>query len=190
MKTHWNYFLALEADLEVCSRYVDFSADNFNVFSIEFAKILQASSSEIDVVAKILCKKIASGERRRNIDDYRNVILSKYSKFSEVELKIERYCLNFTPWSEWKNGNNPSWWKSYNNVKHERDRYFSEASLENVLNSMAGLMCILLYCFSLETNSNSNEISLPKGTKLFEPKWYGFGEPASISALYSIPKEP
>jgi hypothetical protein len=48
-KLHWNYFLALERDLEVVSRYVEFSRPNFQVFSIELAHLLFAAASEVDV---------------------------------------------------------------------------------------------------------------------------------------------
>ena len=49
-KLHWNYFLALDRDLEVVSRYVEFTKPNFNVYSIELAHLLFAAASEVDVV--------------------------------------------------------------------------------------------------------------------------------------------
>lgn len=36
-KLHWNYFLALERDLETVSRYVEFTPDNYKIHSIELA---------------------------------------------------------------------------------------------------------------------------------------------------------
>ena len=57
-KLHWNYFIALERDLEVASRYVEFCPQNFNVYSIEFAHLLFAAASEVDVVAKLLCQRL------------------------------------------------------------------------------------------------------------------------------------
>ena len=55
-KLHWNYFLALERDMETVARYVEFSAPNFDVYSIELAHLLFAAASEVDVVAKLLCQ--------------------------------------------------------------------------------------------------------------------------------------
>ena len=63
---HWNYFLALEADVENLSRYIEFKKDNFRVYSIEIAHILLASSSEVDVVAKQLCNEITPGGQESN----------------------------------------------------------------------------------------------------------------------------
>ena len=42
-KLHWNYFVALEHDLEAASRYVEFCERNFDVFSIELAHLLFAA---------------------------------------------------------------------------------------------------------------------------------------------------
>ena len=41
-ESHWNYFLAIEEDLENLSRYIDLREDNFGTYSIETAKILMA----------------------------------------------------------------------------------------------------------------------------------------------------
>lgn len=39
-RLHWNYFLALERDLEVLSRYVEFANRNYKTYSIELAHLL------------------------------------------------------------------------------------------------------------------------------------------------------
>ena len=54
---HWNYFIALEQDLIKVSRFIEFSQENFNTYSIELAHLLLATSSEIDVVLKALCNR-------------------------------------------------------------------------------------------------------------------------------------
>src|SRR5438132_12157267 len=70
-KLHWNYFLALERDMESASRYIEFCEANFSIFSIELAHLLFAAASEVDVVAKLLCKQIAPGASPKNINDYK-----------------------------------------------------------------------------------------------------------------------
>lgn len=55
---YWQHFLALEADFAVTSRYVEFSQQNFATFSIEYAKLLLAIGSEVDVLCKIICEKL------------------------------------------------------------------------------------------------------------------------------------
>ncbi len=54
IEPHWNYLLALDAELVTLSRYVDFSEQNFNCFSIEIVRILLAAAAEVDIVCKQL----------------------------------------------------------------------------------------------------------------------------------------
>ena len=153
---YWQHFLALEADFAATSRYVEFSPQNFTAFSIEFAKLLLAVGSEIDVLCKIICEKIDSAARRDNIDNYR-ACLTAHSQIASEEVLIRRYNLAFKPWADWASGQNPSWWRSYNNVKHERDSHFPEANLENCTNAIAGLFAIVLYCHKAEKSADSLE---------------------------------
>lgn len=157
---YWNYFLALEKDVEILSRYIEFDPNNFDSYSIELAHLFLAASSEIDVVLKELCKLIEPRKQRKNIDDYRKIIKSSLSVLSEDKVKINRFGLTLHPWENWITDENPSWWKSYNNVKHERNNYFNEANLKNTLNAMAGLyLCVFYYykmVFSIEKNIKFN----------------------------------
>ena len=74
---HWNYFLALEDDLDRLSRFVQFTAQNYGCYSIELARILMLASAEIDVVAKQLCKQIAPDARADKIHEYRRTIICR-----------------------------------------------------------------------------------------------------------------
>ena len=60
---YWQHFLALEADFAATSRYVEFAQQNFATFSIEYAKLLLAIGSEVDVLCKIICEKIDSAAK-------------------------------------------------------------------------------------------------------------------------------
>ena len=57
---HWQYFISLESSLNETTRYVELSETNYPVFSIEYARILLSTASEVDVVCKLLCTKIDS----------------------------------------------------------------------------------------------------------------------------------
>ena len=142
--SHWQYFIAIESDLEKTVRYVEMAQDNFQTYSIEFARILLSASSEVDVISKLICQRLNSNVSYKNIDDYRQCILSQYPKFPFFEVTIPRYGLTRKPWLDWNSGKNPSWWKSYNNVKHEKNNFFEEANLASALDSVAGLFCIVL----------------------------------------------
>ena len=159
---HWNYFLALEKDLEATSRYIEFIEANFKIYSIELAHLLLASSSEIDVVIKGLCTLIAPVEERKNINDYRAIIRSHLPEFINESIYINRYGISLTPWDNWLGEENPHWWRSYNNVKHERDMYFDQANLENVIRSMGALLITNFHFYKKQYEKDHGNTFEPK----------------------------
>jgi len=132
--------------MEMMSRYVEFSKSNFRVYSIELAHLLFAAASEVDVVAKLLCQHIAPAAPRSNINDYKAALLPALPDLPKMEIVVQRYGLRFKPWANWSGANNPDWWRSYNNVKHERDANFHQANLKNSLNALGALL-ILIYLY-------------------------------------------
>lgn len=163
-KIHWNYFIALEKNLEDVSRYIEFCEENFDVYSIELAHLLFAASSEVDVVAKLLCELFNPKARRENINDYRSILLAELPDLSEIEVSINRYGLVFKPWDNWSDSNidNPLWWCSYNEVKHQRDVHFNKATLKNAINALGALLVLTYYYYSYKL--------APDGTKVLHPK--------------------
>jgi hypothetical protein len=147
-KVHWNYFLALESDVENLSRYVEFTEKNYLTYSIEMVRLLLAACSEIDVIAKILCKRVVTGKKPENMDQYREILKEKIPYLPEMKILIQRYGLETIPWKNWQSDENPEWWKGYNEVKHERNKYFEHANLKNTLNSIGGLFIFLLYLYT------------------------------------------
>src|SRR4030042_3801372 len=155
---YWNYFIALENDLEVVSRYIEFIDNNFNTYSIELASLLLSSSSEIDVIMKELCGLLVPGKKANNIDDYRHIIKSHQPNFVDEPVYIYRYGLTLNPWSNWRGDINPDWWKSYNNVKHKRNLFFNEANLKNVLNSLGSLLSTIFYYYREEFGKEKGQV--------------------------------
>lgn len=147
-KLHWNYYLALERDLDVVSRYVEFNELNFSVFSIELAHLLFAAASEVDVVAKLLCTRISPMAPRNNINEYKAILLPAIPDLPTTEIHVPRYGLSFRPWVNWTGPDNPFWWRSYNNVKHERDAHFDEATLRNALNALGALLVLTFHLYA------------------------------------------
>jgi hypothetical protein len=145
---HWNYFIALERDLEVVSRYVEFCPANLNVFSIELAHLLFAAASEVDVLAKCVCKIAAPSAKCENINHYREALNDPaniprgFDAVAKTQVSVGRYGLTFSPWENWLSGSNPDWWHSYNKVKHERNDHFHQATLQNALNALGALLIL------------------------------------------------
>ena len=163
-KLHWNYFLALERDMESASRYIEFCESNFSVFSIELAHLLFAAASEVDVVAKLLCEQITPAISPGNINEYKAILLPAVPDLPHAEVFVPRYGLSFRPWSNWGGQQNPVWWQSYNNVKHERDVHFQEATLKNALNALGALLIVIYHYYSRRLATQPTKLLVPKDT--------------------------
>jgi len=163
-RIHWNYFIAIDSDIENLSRYIEFTEANFATYSIELVRLLLSAASEIDVVAKLLCEKLSPNTKVVDINDYRKVLTNSLPKISGLKVLMPIYGLELTPWSNWKDNKNPNWWQSYNNVKHQRSLHFSEANLKNVLNAVSGLYILLLYLYK----DDAVKLELKPVQKLFK----------------------
>ena len=153
---YWQFFVALESDLEATTRYVECCEDNYNTYSVAYAQIILSAGSEVDVVSKLLCNKVESTSKAENINDYRKILHSKYQRLHELQILIPRYNNNLplTPWNSWVSDENPDWWKRYNNIKHQRHNLYKEANLKNALFSVSGLFSLVLYYYHEELRAN------------------------------------
>lgn len=142
---HWSYYMSLEDDLIETSRYVEICEENFATYSTQFTRLLLAAASEVDVVAKQLCRQIDPTGTHGNINDYRNVIVPKFPAIPAMQLGIQWNPVRVKPWESWgaPTPSNPDWWRAYNDVKHERNANFKSASLRNALAAIAGLHCLV-----------------------------------------------
>jgi len=144
---YWDYFLSIESDLENCSRYVDICENNFETYSIEFAKIIMIAASEIDSVCKEFCKLIDPTKKPDRIKKYADIILSKYPNIIEMEIVLPNYNISRRPFENWSNTSSPNWWKNNTDIKHNRTEYFYKANLVNSIDSVGGLLILLLYYY-------------------------------------------
>jgi len=147
-EVHWNYFLAIEGDLDRLSRFVEFDENNFDCFSIEISRILLASGAEVDVVCKQLCKKLNPSSSANSINRYRNEICAAYPHIPDFEILLPKYGLTLKPWENWSQLNSvPFWWTAYNKIKHHRDAEYKRANFKNALNAIGGLFIMALYLY-------------------------------------------
>jgi hypothetical protein len=160
-KLHWNYFLALESDVVRVARFIEFREDNFATYSIELARLLMTAAAEVDVVAKLVCKKLKPDSPRRSIGHYASIILPAEPKLADLTILISRFGLTLTPWISWTLETPPLWWTANNEVKHHRDIGFHQANLVNALNAVSGLFSLILFYYALD---RQRLFTLPDGT--------------------------
>lgn len=175
---HWNYLLALEDDVVRLSRYIELTSANFSTYSLELARILFSAASEIDVVAKQLCRKLDENTRADGILRYREEIVLSYPKITEARVLLPKYGLSLNPWEQWGENQSPFWWKAYNNVKHHRHTSYSEANLKNSLNATAALFILLLFFYREEAQD---------GRLSPDPKILRAGAPFQVDKLFNAP---
>ena len=192
VRSYWNYFLELEEQLISTKRFVDFDKANNKTFSIEYLKLLQASCSEIDVVAKIMAESINPEFRKfenKNIQKWGYEILTEFPMLTSVEV-----CFNndytLIPWANWgyekyndtkgrtrykllKGCETPSWWTAYNKVKHERTSVYDSgqtnyvrANLDNLVAAMSALF--ILENVFLESLTKNDTTLIAEQSRLFK----------------------
>lgn len=153
---YWSYYLAIESQLENISRYIEFSDSNQQTYSIELARILLSSSSEVDVLMKRLCKLIDPSSTASSINEYKDFIRLHCPGFTNEAVFINRFGLKMQPWSNWQSNTNPDWWTRYNKVKHHRDTEFCRANLKNAIHSVAALHILVVYYYKYDFSFRSN----------------------------------
>ncbi len=147
---HWNYLLSLEQDIKRLSNFIEFSEENYKVYSIELLKLNLAIGSEIDVVLKLLCKSYFPERNYESIKDYK-IFINKYlSEIIPETICIPRYDIELCPLQEigiliGDKYESPFWWKNYNSIKHRRDLEYGKANLKNLIYSFGALAIINLY---------------------------------------------
>lgn len=142
LNTYWRYYELLETDFKNSIRYVSLDEKNYNTFSVEYARLLQAICSEIDVLFKELCSCL--NKKGNNISDYADILLKNDSTIPDRIIYLKMYHRGFEicPFKNWKKGNAPTWWGSYNEIKHHRKENMQKANQKNVLYALAGLFLL------------------------------------------------
>lgn len=172
---HWNYLFCIEEDILALSRWIEFSEDNEQVYSLELARLLMTAAAEADVVAKALCRAINPQSRASSIGSYCQELLAACPEIPGAEVQMPRFGKSLRPWSIWGNSEGPPlWWRANNKVKHRRADHFREASLKNVLNAVSGLMVLLVLL------SSRDQASLYPGPSVFEPRTFVYRDGPGI----------
>jgi hypothetical protein len=152
---HWQFFESVDDELHALSRVIEFAPENYSTFSVHLTRLYLSVGSEIDVVAKLLCARVAPTEKPQRINEYQPLITGKFAHFAQLRIEMPPQELDFQPWASWASAKKPKWWDSYNHVKHERSKYYREANLGNVLEACAGLLVLLVYFHQPELYSKN-----------------------------------
>jgi len=151
----------IEKDLLHLFEYINPCDDNLKVYSHRTYELLLRTATEFETN----CKRILE-VNGYNCSKYLNMM--DYFKIHQAS-KLGDYKINlllwhptpktFQPFQEWAKGSHSlSWYQAYNNVKHDRNKNFGDASLENVLTAISGLYAILFSQFFIFTKIGSEPL--------------------------------
>lgn len=144
LKNYWKYYKMIERNVIEIERYVKFIPSNFKTCSDEIIKYLQIICSEFEIICKLICN--ISGKKR--IDFYLSYFMENIKDFESIKVKL--YDIELKPFQiimigKEKQTKNLAWWKSYNNIKHNRFNNYTDGNLENLLNAIAALYYLEMY---------------------------------------------
>lgn len=135
-------------DLYELFNYIEPDDTNLSVFSHRIYELLLRTATEFETNCKGILKDngYAKADNKMNMSkDYFK--LASVMRLSEYKVVFDRWSTNhqFDPFIDWNTTSYLplTWYQGYNNVKHNRYSNFKQASLENLMNSLAGLLCIL-----------------------------------------------
>lgn len=124
---------------------------------------------ELLILACTECENAWASYMRFAGNNNARLTTNDYVKLKE-KLFLNDYCVTFfshpivqkiTPFGQW-NAQNPttslSWYDSYNKTKHNKDKFFSEATLEHCLNAIAANIVMFCVRYSPYELLNSNDI--------------------------------
>lgn len=142
----------LESDFKKLFDYIELNENNKTTFSHRIYELILRTCTEFESNCKgILEDNNYTSRGNLNITDYFKI--NKASKLNEYQVRLNVWSPNpliIIPFNEWNTDTfTPlSWYQNYNNVKHNRNANFHMASLENLINCMAGLYVLLASQFA------------------------------------------
>lgn len=129
-------------DFERLFEFIEPHTSNENVFSHRIYELLLRTCTEVESCCKGIL--LANGHAANNMEDYKKIeqvthlsgYTVQYSNWSPSHYSIQ-------PFASWATGGSLSWYKAYNDVKHNRWQNFTLANLKNLLDAISGLLCVI-----------------------------------------------
>ena len=142
-----NTALLIIRDLYELFNYVEPNDVNLNTYSHRLYELLLRTSTEFEANCKGILDSngyVKPGGGNLNITDYFKI--ENAARLSGYKVTFERWSNHvFKPFDVWNSSVFAPipWYQGYNHFKHYRYANFQEANLNNVMNAIAGLLCIL-----------------------------------------------
>jgi len=150
-KKYGKIYLRLEKEISELTYSIYLCDNHLNVYSIQMAELLLRIGAECENIIKSIAKQYNINVGRRHLLEIIRELCSDKVDFNTKKVSIIwDYCfltdIHIIPFSTWNNGENPIWYKAYNDIKHNRsDSNLENATFKNIIDGLAGLFILNLY---------------------------------------------
>lgn len=139
-------YLLIQKDLQELFDYVEPSDQNLQTYSYRIHALLMRVCIEVESNFKAILadNTYSKSSKDLNIDDYR--LVNQTHRLSSYEVIIPGWYgtqASRKPFLSWDKEAPLYWYKVYNATKHNRGLKFHEATLEMLLDAVAGLVVLL-----------------------------------------------
>jgi len=158
----WSAYKAIEEDMMRVIEYIPLETRQYDVYSFKLTDIIVRSCSHIDSLFKDILRNqdlsnypnqqkitkakesLAKG-RMIKINDYIE-IFAEYLNLAPVEVYIRRNYDSIKPFEKFENPNLgdkiPTWWRVYNDLKHDFYSNINQGTIRNALASLSALFVL------------------------------------------------
>jgi len=145
-------FLLIQKDLQSLFDYVEPSDQNLKCYSYRIHELLLRTCVEVEANCRaILLENGYIKKSNLNMNDYKKINKSHHLSSYKVKLPLWYGKKSLRkPYKKWENGKSLPWFEAYNNTKHDRHEKFNQASFNNLIDSVCGLVVILSSQFMQE----------------------------------------
>lgn len=126
-------------------------------YSLELAKQLLSVASQFEVIIKLFLAERSPDHSASRMEDLREVLLQVSPHAPEIEITFLPTNETLAPFSPWSSRSALSWWRAYNNLKHDPSDGIRSATLVNLRDAVAALG-ILTFAYS----ATSNDLQPPR----------------------------
>lgn len=171
-------FLQLQKEMEDLFLFVAPADKNLKTYSYHIHELLIRICIEVEANFKAIFAEnhYSKQEKELNIRDFWKIEASH--KLSDYKVKMpiwEGRNSVFEPFAGWKTSTKLPWYRAYNNTKHNRDKYFFQANLKNLMDAFCGLFVVLTAQFNSCEYLAGHEIIVMGGKDSYYEGDYGIG---------------
>lgn len=167
-------WLLIQKDLLELFDYIEPADKNLNTFSYRIHALMLRTCVEIEANFKAILNEntYSVNARDMNMGDYKKV--NKSHRLSSYKIAIPNWNGKKSirhPFKCWADDQTLDWYRAYNNSKHDRLNAFEDATFENLIDAISGLLVVISAQF--ETISFSpNENLVIESEKFYNEKFY------------------